>query len=41
MADLSILAILSFFGWLSLSRSNLVGLGLCMALAVAFGVSHG
>lgn len=41
MADLSIIAILSFFGWLSLNRSSLIGLGLCMALAVAFGASHG
>lgn len=40
MADLSILALLSFFGWLSVSRRNLIGVLLCIALAIAIGVSH-
>ncbi|MDU4249039.1 MULTISPECIES: hypothetical protein [Pseudomonas] len=41
MADFSILAILSFFGWLSVNRRNFIGVLLCIALAIALGVSHG
>lgn len=41
MADLSIIAILSFFGWLSVNRRNFIGVLLCMGLAFAMGVSHG
>ncbi|MCP1651668.1 hypothetical protein [Pseudomonas nitroreducens] len=41
MADLSILAILSFFGWLSIDRRNFIGVLLCIALAIALGVSNG
>lgn len=41
MADISILAILSFFGWFSVGRRDLIGVLLCIALAIALGVSHG
>ncbi|WP_286175743.1 hypothetical protein [Pseudomonas denitrificans (nom. rej.)] len=41
MADFSINALLSFFGWLSIDRRNLIGVVLCIALAIAVGVSHG
>lgn len=40
MADLSILAILSFFDWLSIDRRSLIGVLLCIALAIALGVSN-
>ena len=40
MADISVLAILSFFGLLSIGRRNFIGVVLCIALAIALGVSN-
>lgn len=41
MADFSIIAMLSFFGWLSVSRRNFIGAGIVIGLAFVMGVSHG
>lgn len=41
MADFSIIALLSFFGWLSVSRLNFIGAGIVIGLAFVMGVSHG
>lgn len=41
MGDFATIALLSFFGWLSVSRRNFIGAGIVIGLAFVIGVSHG